>query len=281
MTADEGDMLRLWVEHYAGQVGMDNLFVFDDGTTDGSTDDLPCTVHRLPQLPGRAGFERARMGLASGMARGLLAVYDYVVFVDVDEFLVCDPARYADLPDLIARHGRPEVLGAVGLNVVHLPQVEGPLDLTRPILEQRSFAKFTPLMCKPAVKRIGADWTDSSHALRAPYAVDPELFMLHLKFADRDRLAGIAAHRHEMTRRDGRAGKSSWGRPADDLVRALDEAVAGVDPAAVPEFDPAAAGVAEVVRELDGVHRGPREGQLQALERRPLVRIPAALKGAL
>jgi hypothetical protein len=222
------------------------------------------------------------MGLVSGMAKGLLAVYDYVVFVDVDEFLVCDPTRYAGLPDLLAQRGRPEAVGAVGLNVVHLPAAEPqPLDLARPILEQRSFAKFTPLMCKPSVKRIDAGWTDSSHALRAPYAVDPDLFLLHLKFADRDRLAAISAHRHARSEQDGRAGKSSWSRPAESVLEVFDEVTAGVDAAAVPEFDPVASGVADVVQEVDGVHRGPREGQLQALRRRPFVRIPSELKGTL
>lgn len=280
MASNEGPMLRLWVDHYAAQVGREHLVVFDDGSTDGSTDDLGCTVHRLPALPGAAGFERARMGLMSGMAKGLLAAYDYVVFVDVDEFLVCDPKVASGLPDLLARRGRPEVVGVAGLNVVHVPQHEAPLDLRRPILEQRSYAVFTPLMCKPAVKRVPARWRDSSHGIQARYDIDPGLFMLHLKFADRDRLAEMSGLRHAAAQSDGRAGRSSWAKPADVLVDALDAVVAGVDPATVAEFDPVSS-TAGVVREIDGVWRGPREGQLEALRKHPVVRIPSRLRGAL
>src|SRR5215213_8734024 len=141
MARDEGDLLRLWVAHYARQVGIDNLVVLDDNSVDGSTDGLGCTVHRVPPLRGGLDFEPVRMRLMNGIAGGLLAAYDYVVFVDVDEFLVTDPAVYPTLPDLLEDRGRPETLGVVGLNVVHVPSLEPePLDLRRPLLEQRSFA---------------------------------------------------------------------------------------------------------------------------------------------
>lgn len=280
MVRDEGPMLRLWVAHYARQVGLEHLIVLDDGSVDGSTDDLGCTVHRLPRLPGGAGFERARMALVSGLAEGLLAVYDYVAFVDADEFLVPDPAAYATLPDLVAARPDADVLGAIGLNVVHLPS-EAALDLGRPLLEQRSFAMFTPLMCKPALKRVAAPWAVSSHGIRTPYAVDPQLFLLHLKFADRDRLAAMSVRRNQVNAADGRAGRSSWSKPAEELVAVFDQVMAGIDERAVPDFDPGREQLAGVVREIDGVFRTPQQGQLQALRRQPVRRLPRRLVGTL
>jgi Glycosyl transferase family 2 len=280
MARDEGQMLRVWVDHYARHVGRENLVVLDDGSTDGSTDDLRCTVHRLPGLPGRAGFELARMALVSGIAQGLLAVYDYVAFVDVDEFLVPDPARYATLPDLVADRWDREVIGAVGLNLVHVPG-EPTLDLSRPVLEQRRHAIFTPLMCKPALKRVPAAWAVSSHGIRTPYDVDPSLLLLHLKFADRDRFATMSQRRNDVNAADGRAGKSTWSRPADDLVRVFDEVMSSVDPEAVRELELSPELVADVVSEVDGVFRTPRQGQLQALRQEPVIRLPQRLAGTL
>ena len=101
MARDEGDLLPLWVSHYARHVGIDNLVVIDDNSVDGSTEGLGCTVHRVPELKGGLDFEPVRMRLMNGIAGGLLAVYDYVVFVDVDEFLVTDPDVYPTLPDLL------------------------------------------------------------------------------------------------------------------------------------------------------------------------------------
>ena len=173
MARDEGPMLRRWVDHYSRELGPDNLVVIDDNSTDGSTDDLPCPVIRIPPI-GKKPFEPSRMGLLSGLADSLLNVYDAVLFSDADEFVVADPDKYDSIRHLVADRADRDVLGVVALNLVHAPS-EGPLDPARPLLEQRRYAKFLPLMCKPAIKRIprpgggpptaswrGTPWTPTS-----------------------------------------------------------------------------------------------------------------------
>jgi hypothetical protein len=274
---DEGDLLRLWVEHHARQVGRENLVVFDDHSTDGSTEDLGCTVHRLPSMPGGHRFESARMALMSGVAEGLLSVYDYVAFTDVDELLVPDPSRHPSLAHLLLARGRPEVLGVTALDLVHAPG-EPALDLTAPILEQRRYAKFAPVMCKPAVKRVPVPWERGSHGIAMPFAVDPELFMIHLKFADRDRLAAVARRRHEAHLVDNRAPRSPWARPAEQVVDMLDRGVAGFDPATVREFAPTPEQLVDVVVEKDGGVFRTRPGGMRT---EPVVAVPPRLRGAL
>ena len=41
VARDEAAMLPRWVAHYGSHVGVENLVVVDDNTSDGSTDDLP------------------------------------------------------------------------------------------------------------------------------------------------------------------------------------------------------------------------------------------------
>lgn len=280
MVHNEGQMLRLWVDHYARQVGLKHLVVLDDNSTDGSTDGLGCTVHRLPPLDG-SRFEGTRMRLVSGIAAGLLAAYDYVAFVDGDEFLIADPARHASLPDFLASRAGRDIIGVTALNVMHVPDLEAPLDLGRPILEQRSFAKFAPLMCKPAIKRVPAPWAAASHGIRGEYAVDGELFMLHLKFADRDHLTRVAALRNAQTKADGRALRSSWRLSSDDVVGVFDKTIRRAKPEKAPEFDPRRAGLDKLIHRENDIHRTPKVGQLRVLKEQELVRIPARLKGAL
>ena len=280
MARDEAEMLPRWVRHYAHHVGMENLLVLDDNSTDGSTMGLECTVHRLPPLPG-AGYEGARMQLLSGLAEGFLAAYDFVVFVDVDEFLVPDPTRHTDLRTFLSTRRDREVLAPMALNVVHVPAVEGPLDEHQPVLGQRSYAKFAPIMCKPSIKQVPAAWRWASHGIEAPFAVDPELYMVHLKFADREALRRVAAHRKALVDADGRAKRSSWSRDADDIVAALDRAVAGVDVAQVPEFDPQEVDLASIVEPRNGWYRAVGAGQVQALQGMPLRRVPGSLLGTL
>lgn len=280
MARDEADMLPRWVRHYGGQLGESNLLVFDDNSTDGSTDDLPCTVHRLPQLPGRHGYETSRMELMSGIAQGLLAVYDFVIFADVDEFIIADPDRYDGLVDFLADRRDRSVIAPVALNVVHHPGAEGPLDPARPLLGQRRFVKYVPLMCKPSVKAVPAAWADASHGIKAPFEVDPELFMLHMKFYDREALRRVAERRNRLVEVDGRAKKSSWSLSGDELAAKLDSFVADTDPEAVPEFDPRKVDLSGAVHKEEGdVWRTLREGQVKAMQTRRLWRVPERLVG--
>ncbi|MEU4452821.1 glycosyltransferase family 2 protein [Nocardioides sp. NPDC023903] len=276
IARDEGEMLTRWVDHYGRAAGHENLIVFDDGSTDGSTDDLSCTVQRLPGFR-KGNFEAGRMGLASGVAQGLLGIYDVVIFTDVDEFLVPDPARYANLSDYLAR--RPErVIAPFALNVVHHTAVEGPMVSGKPIVGQRAYAQFAPLMCKPSVKRVPAAWTLASHGIKAPYVPDPGLFMLHMKFADVDLLRRQADRRNELAKSVGRGKGSSWGRSGDDLAGLLTTATASVG-ADVEEFDPTSVLPARLVREEDGVHRAVGPGHIDNLRNQPLLRIPERLHG--
>lgn len=276
MARDEGGMLAAWVRHHAGLVGPEHLIVLDDHSTDGSTEGLGCTVHHLPSLAGKP-FERTRMRLLSGLATGLLHAYDYVIALDADELLVIDP-EFGSLDALLRARGCPEALGVVGLNVVHTPG-EPPLDLTRPILGQRRHAIFAPGMCKPAIKRVPARWALASHGLAAPFVPDAGAFLLHLKFADRDRLEASSAARHQAFLAEGRAKASTWSQEAGDVVAALDEAVAGLDARAVGEFELAEVDLDRIVVEDDGVHRPIRQGQLEALRRQRPRRIPDRLRG--
>jgi hypothetical protein len=276
IARDEGEMLARWVDHYGRAAGHENLIVFDDGSTDGSTDDLSCTVQRLPGFR-KGNFEAGRMGLASGVAHGLLGIYDVVIFTDVDEFLVPDPAKYANLSDYLTR--RPErVIAPFALNVVHHTAVEGPMVSGKPIVGQRAYAQFAPLMCKPSVKRVPAAWTSASHGIKAPYMPDPGLFMVHMKFADVDLLRRQADRRNELAKAVGRGKGSSWGRSGDDLAGLLTAKTASMG-AHVEEFDPTSVLPARLVREENGVHRAVGPGHIDNLRNQPLLRIPERLHG--
>jgi hypothetical protein len=282
MVRDEGMMLDRWVRHYSGQVGVANLIVLDDGSVDGSTDALPCTVHRLPRMPGGRDYEKARVDLVSGLADGLLAVYDVVVFVDADEFLVPDPDRHSGLLDFLAARADRDVLAPAALNVVHHVGVEGVLDPAAPVLGQRRFAKFVPLMCKPSVKRVPARWRFATHGIMAPFAVDPELFLVHLKFFDQETLRAVADRRRSMVDADGRAARSSWSVGGDEMAGMLAGFVTGADPGSVPEFDPTRVDLeAAVYRDSDGAYRTAKPGQMKAMQTLPLVRVPDRLLGAV
>jgi Glycosyl transferase family 2 len=278
MARDEGPMLRRWVDHYGRELGEQNLVVIDDNTQDGSTDDLPCPVIRIPPITKKP-FEPARMGLLSGLAESLLNVYDAVLFADADEFIVADPDKHESIRHLVADRADKEVLGVVALNVVHHAS-EPPLDPAVPILDQRRYAKFLPLMCKPSIKRVPAAWRWASHGIMAPYAVDPDLFMFHMKYGDRDQLRAISAARNQAWQEDRRADGTSWTLGADESVEVLDRLWDDVDLDAVKTFEVPRKRLPEIIEERrDGSWRAVGKGQVIAMRKRPVMAIPERFRG--
>ena len=283
MVRDEAVWLPRWVAHYGREVGLRNLLVFDDGTTDGSTTGLPCRVHRMPAgWLGDRSFDAGRTGVLNRRARWLLEKrgYDAVIAVDVDEFLVADPAVHPSLQEFLAARRHLDVVAATGLDVVHHLATEGPLDPAAPITEQRSFAQFTGGMCKPAIKRVAVQWRMAGHGIRAPFTIDPELFLLHTKYADRDLLRVSAERRHARFLADRAGHTSTWTVPPDALVDRLAADVDAIDPARVPVFDPRAVDPASVI-EVVGERYRSVGGNRRRLISAPVVRIPPQLRGTV
>lgn len=281
---DEGRMLPLWIGYYGAQFGVDNLYVVDDNSEDGSTDDLPCDVLHIPSIRG-GKFNSTRMAMVGNLGRSLLQVYDVLLFCDTDEFIVPDPDRYAGLSSYVEAQDAAGInaVGSLGFNVVHAVDSEPPLDLGRPLLGQRRLAKFLPLMCKPAIKWVPAHWSDGTHGVRTPYRVDPDLWMFHMKFADRDLLQEAADHRKRMVDADGRSRDTQWRQGGDVLVDQLVRVTTGVDPGEVADFVPPTGAALDklVIEDPRGNYRAPRGSQMKLMENRPLVRIPERFHGVV
>lgn len=283
MARDEADMLPRWISYYGRQLGVDNLIVLDDNTVDGSTDDLPCTVHRLPPPPWQTNWAQARRRVANGIADGLLACYDVVIFTDVDEFLVPDPDRHSGLLAYLSARAARHVVAPLGVNVLHNPRLEPPLHADEPVFGQRRFVKFAPGMCKPLIKRIAAEWQAGLHGISAPFEIDRELWLLHLKFYDVDALATVAEHRHGLHEREGRGGSvSAWTQTSAELTSKLLEWTETPAGATVPEFDPDEMDLSEVVgSSAPGRFRVYGGTQLRAMDEQPLRRLPERFHSAL
>ncbi len=228
---------------------------------------------RIPPLTGH--FEPTRLSLLSKVAAGLLEAYDAVLFTDADEFLLADPTKYKSLVDLVADRPDSPVLGAMGLNLVHHVGHEDPLDPDLPLLSQRRLAKFIPLMCKPAIKRVPAAWTAASHGVKGtPYRIDPDLYMFHAKFSDRDALRAAADHRREMVDMDGRAHRTNWKYGGDAMVELLDSIVADVRPEQLKPFTPPRKLIGGIVQQEGNTHRARGDRQVPAMRKRPFVLVP-------
>lgn len=276
VVRDEAAMLPRWVGYYGAQLGMENLLVIDDHSTDGSTSDLPCRVISHEGFP-KGQFEKARMALVSRLASEQLRDHDAVIFTDADEFLLADPDRYDGLRDFVARRSDLDVAAGLGLNVVHHLDHEPALVSDQPVLGQRRFAKFVAKICKPSLKRVDAPWVMASHGIKAPFVPDPELLMVHFKFADIDLLRRVADLRHAVREEAGLTEQSAWAQSGDDIAAQFRSFLNGG--ADVPEFDPGLVDPTELVRQRGDVCSvvGPR--QMRVMVEGQLLRVPERYHG--
>ncbi|MGH3506763.1 MAG: glycosyltransferase family 2 protein [Nocardioidaceae bacterium] len=274
MVKDEATMLPRWLDYYGRAFDPDRLLVIDDDSTDGSTDNLPCPVIRLRGSDWKPGWMQGRRAMVNSLASAMLAYHDVVIFTDVDEFLVPDPDRYSGLADYLSRNKDP-VIAPVGLNVLHDEAAEAALDGARPVMQQRRLVKHAPVMCKPGIKRVRADWTAGFHGIETTYRVHPDLLLLHLKYCDVGELTKTSAARHELhvtSKRGGRA--SAWSKEASELAEKMRAWTARARTETPPDFDPYSIKTAGMVKRNDEGYFHVPGAQLRAMAREPLRVLP-------
>lgn len=192
MCHNEGWMLQLWTRHYGRLLGLENLFVIDHGSTDGSAQTCGGNVIRLP----REKFDdNQRAATISLQQQSLLTCYDAVIYTDTDEFLIHDPQDHASFPAFLATVDAP-VSAGIGIELAHLPSIEPELDTTRSILEQRSYGVFKASGSKPILVTEPTEWAGGFHMVRSEPKFRPDLFLIHLKNVDLTR----GLRRLELTR---------------------------------------------------------------------------------
>jgi hypothetical protein len=111
----------------------------------------------------------------------LLDSNDMVLRVDVDEFLVPDPAKFTSLPECLANWSGTH-LTAFGFDIFQSLD-EPALDLGRPILAQRRFAYALTALNKTCVTRVPLKWGRGFHYCSRPPNFG-DVFLLHTKRAD-------------------------------------------------------------------------------------------------
>lgn len=180
MVYNEPEYLPIWLRHYGRHVGLENCFIIDHGSDDGSTRGLQqCNVVRIPRSPYDPQVQSV---FNSKFCSSLLCWYERVLYSDVDEILMPDPNVAATLRDYCTLD-IPDVVTAIGLNIIHIPNAEPRLNLDSPITAQRSWVLACASMCKPLLTNRDIRWVGGSHSADAQVSFD-QLYMFHLRWFD-------------------------------------------------------------------------------------------------
>lgn len=195
VVRNEPIFLPLWLKYYSRIA--DTIHVFDHFTEDGSVveaekhydfavfefDDSDIEIHKWegPSLIIKGHFATL---VDSGK-------FDYVIYTDVDEFIVPDPSLYVDLRHYIeemADETPPKNYAwCKGWEIVHDIANEPAMDFSQPILAQRKFMKESHLYDKPLIGRVHMNWCRGQHYIQnVGKSIDKNLWLFHLHYADLD-----------------------------------------------------------------------------------------------
>jgi Glycosyltransferase family 92 len=190
---NESVFFPIWLRYYSRFFGPEDIYVFDNETTDGSTD--------------RAGFVRIpvekdtvdhvwMVNTIQGHQHELMKRYDVVVVTDVDEIVA--PVPELGTLDEYLDHFDDEWVNCLGYELLHMKDREAPLDLRKPILEQRRFWFWNAAYNKPAIATVPMEWPPGFHTRTDLHGkADPDLRLIHLHRMDYD----LCMERHHIRRR--------------------------------------------------------------------------------
>jgi len=190
MAHNEAVFLPIWWKYYSQFFDEEDIFILDHDTTDGSTSG-PGFV-RVPVSHSVVDWGWHR-DMLQQQQHQLLERYDLVLCSDADEIVAPDPRR-GGLGDYIeAFHD--DFVNCTGYEVLHLKNLEKPLDVSRPILHQRSYWYYNPAYSKPLLARVPMSWHGGLHTrVDGETRYDPSLYLIHLHRADYD----ICLARHQQ-----------------------------------------------------------------------------------
>lgn len=176
-----------WIDYYSKHLGPGNLFLIIDGH-DQPLPERHAEINtlRMPHKEhGRAGGDRSRARIVSLLARSLFHRYDIIIAHDIDEILVIDPLTGLNFSEYFRRPIRRASLSALGLDVGQHTGEEGPIDASRPFLEQRSYAHVSARYTKAVVATKPVKWGSGFHRIKGRnFRIAPDLYLFHFGMVD-------------------------------------------------------------------------------------------------
>jgi len=192
MVHDEAVFLPIWLRYYSRFFAPDDIYVFDHGTTDGSTE-RPGFV-RIP-VSHESVDHVWMVSTIQGLQHELLDRYDVVLVTDVDEIVIPDPS-WGTLGDYIDRFDE-EFVTCRGRELIHMRSEEPPLRLDEPILDQRRHWFANGAYDKTLLAMVPMEWKPGFH-MRIDERVncDPDFYLVHLHRMDYE----LCRSRHQQRR---------------------------------------------------------------------------------
>lgn len=217
---NEEFLLPIWLEYYSKHFS--HIYVSRHG---GERDYIEKCREKyrftLFEVENEAEFEHMAMVERVGeIIKDLLLDYDYVLYADVDEFIIPDPEKYKGLKEYMRTVKGDRVI-CTGWEIL-MVEGESEIDWSKKILAQRQFWWSHSAEWKPAITQVECTYSPGFHYTKEMLPewekeglgiteyikkhADPDLCMVHINQIDRGLYTSRGRHK------DG----EGFGRGKDD-----------------------------------------------------------------
>jgi len=211
VVKNENYFLKKWLEYYRKHFDDCDIIVFDNMSTDGSTKDLPVKTHKLHN--SNCYDPTWMWNKINDITVELLEDYKYVVYTDVDEFLITnDGSSLNSALDKIININQPCVISK-GYDIIHIPIEEpDPFDVNKSILKQRKYINpnqmydkvvminYDPEFCTGAHTAMNEIWYSENER------ITPNISLIHCKKFDRQLIINRIKQRYN----EKTVNKAGW-----------------------------------------------------------------------
>lgn len=189
---NEPNFFPIWLKHYSKYYDSNDIYVLNHNSTGEFADLLNSESKKgkfnLIPLHNDKWFSSIWMCMNYSLfQRFLLQSYESVLCCDCDEIIDVVPDSlfgnlknyYENFPTLhVATHG---------FHVSSDPLNDPPIDIEKPILQQRTKWCYDHFMHKPLLTRVPMDYNIGQHSVNnSEIFIDPNLIMFHLHYIELD-----------------------------------------------------------------------------------------------
>ncbi|MCB0977109.1 MAG: glycosyltransferase family 2 protein [Acidimicrobiales bacterium] len=183
IVRNENVFFPLWLRYYGQFFAPEDIYVFDHGSSDGSTDVGGFNKEVVSHETVDHNWMRKTI---QAKQNELIERYDVVLINDVDEIIAPNPEKYGTLGDFIDAFDE-EFVNCHGYELLHHRDTEPPIDLEASIMAQRGWWFPNFAYSKPILATVPMKWYDGFHARQDGRAnFDYDLRLIHLHRFDYD-----------------------------------------------------------------------------------------------